>query len=116
MSEVMQSGARGRKHRCGACGAVFYDLQRELTACPKCETPYAASAHMPRGEPTRKRSWSKRGRRPEPEAAPEAPAAAPSEEEGVPILDAADDAEESEKGDESDEAAEDNEAAEDDGA
>ena len=111
MSEVMQSGARGRKHRCGACGAVFYDLQRELTACPKCETPYAASAHMPRGEPARKRSWSKRPRRPEPEA----PAAEPAEagNDGVPILDSADDAEEAEKDEKEDKDDEADEAAED---
>jgi len=117
MSGVMQASRRGRKHRCGACGAAFYDLERELNACPKCETPYESAAHMPRGEPARKRrSWSKGAPRPEPEAAaPEAPAAEATEDdvEGVPILDAAEDADEAEAADDADQetqAAEDDEA------
>lgn len=108
MSDVMQATRRGRKHRCGTCGAAFYDLERELSACPKCETPYESAAHMPRGEPARKRrSWSKGAPRPEPEAAaPEAPAAEASEDdvEGVPILDdAAEDADEAEAAEDADE-------------
>jgi len=112
MSGVMQAGRRGRKHRCAACGVAFYDLERELAACPKCETPYA-SAHMPRGEPARKRSWSKGVRRAEPEAGSEAPAAKAREEndEDVPVLDRVDDAgraeEEEEEGEEASEATED---------
>src|SRR5579883_25614 len=115
MSEVMQAARRGRKHRCGSCGAAFYDLERELSACPKCETPYAASSHMPRGEPARKRSWSKAARRPEPEVGPEAPAAEAGEEDkdGVPILDAADDAEPAEEAEEAEDGEETGEAAED---
>ena len=113
MSAVVPTFRRGRKHRCAACGAAFYDLERELSACPKCETPYAAPAHMPRGESGRKRqSWNRSPRRaePEPGAVPEAPAAEAAEEdnENVPLLDAADDedADGAEKGDAADEAAE----------
>ena len=114
MSAALQPARRGRKHRCAACGAAFYDLERELNACPKCETPYGAE-QMPRGEPARKRkSWARSARPAEPEAAPEAPAAEATEEdgEGAPILDPddAEDADEAETGDEG------NEAAEDDGA
>ena len=115
MSAVMQAIRRGRKHRCAACGAAFYDLDRELSACPKCEAPYETAAHMPRGEPARKRqSWSKT-RRPEPEAGPEAQAAEAREggNEDVPILDAADDTEQAEDADDSEDA---NEDAEDDDA
>lgn len=99
MSAVERTNGRGRKHRCAACGAAFYDLGRELSACPKCETPYEAAAPMPRGEAVRKRrAWSKAAPRPEPEAAPDAPAAEAAEEdsEGVPMLDTADDADETE--------------------
>lgn len=98
MSGVMQSTGRGRKHRCAACGAAFYDLERDLTACPKCDTPYAAEAQMPRGEPARKRqSWGRSARRAEPEADTDAAGGAASEDQGdVPILDAVDDAEEAE--------------------
>jgi len=98
MSKVMQAALRGRKHRCGACGAAFYDLTRELTACPKCQTPYAA-AQMPRGEAARKRQpWSRAGRR----AEPEVPAAETDKDttEGVPLLDVADDADDREEEDE----------------
>ncbi len=115
MSVAVPTIQRGRKHRCGACGAAFYDLERELSACPKCETPYEAAVHIARGGPARKRqSWNKT-RRPEPEAVPEAPAADATEEdnEGVPILDAADDAEQAEEAEEGEEASE---AAEDDNA
>ena len=115
MSGLMQATRRGRKHRCGACGAAFYDLERDLSACPKCEMPYAVTGQMPRGEPARKRqSWSKRGRQPEPEAVPEAPAARASEGdiEGAPILDAADDADDAEAADHTDE---ENQSAEDQG-
>jgi len=111
MSKVMQAALRGRKHRCGACGAAFYDLTRELTACPKCKTPYAA-AQMPRGEPARKRqSWSRGARR----AEPEVPAAEADKDEGVPLLDAADDADDREEEEEGD-AEEANEALEEGGA
>lgn len=112
MSAVMQATPRGRKHRCSACGAAFYDLERELSACPKCETPYAAAAHMPRGEPTRKRqSWSRGARPPEPGAAPEAPAAEAGEDdsEGVPVLDAVDDEAEAEEADDESRTTEDDE-------
>jgi hypothetical protein len=117
MSKVMQATRRGRKHRCAACGVAFYDLERELTACPKCETPYEASARVPRGEPVRKRSGSKGARRPEPEAAPEARAAEARAEssDGAPILDAADDTEQAEEVEEG-EGEEASEAAEDDNA
>lgn len=106
MSAVTQTNRRGHKHRCGACGTAFYDLERELSACPKCETPYAAAEHMPRGEAARKRSWSKRTRRPEPDAGPETSAAEAREEdnESVPILDAEDDAEQAEEAEEAEEA------------
>lgn len=113
MSAVMQAIRRGHKHRCGACGAAFYDLDRDLTACPKCEAPYGTAQHMPRGEPARKRqSWSKGARRPEPETVPDAPAAEAAEEEneGVPILDTARDAEQTEHGEEPNEAAQDDDA------
>jgi len=117
MSGAMQATRRGRKHRCAACGAAFYDLERELSTCPKCETPYESAAHMPRGEPARKRrSWSKGAPRSEPEApTAEAPAAEAGEDdvEGVPILDAAEDADEAEAADDADEespATEDDEA------
>lgn len=112
MTAVAQTTRRGHKHRCGACGAAFYDLERELSACPKCNTPYEEPAHMPRGEPLRKRqSWSKAAR-PEPEPEPEAPAAEAREEEddeGEPA-DAADDADQAEEADEGSEAAENDDA------
>ncbi|MBV8534178.1 MAG: FYDLN acid domain-containing protein [Alphaproteobacteria bacterium] len=113
MSTLTQAVGRGRKHRCAACGAAFYDLERELTACPKCETPYGASAHMPRGEPARKRSWSKSARRAEPEAGAEAPAADAREEnnDGVPILDTVDDAEQAEDREEGEDGEEASDAA-----
>ena len=110
----MQPARRGRKHRCAACGAAFYDLERELNACPKCETPYDA-AQIPRGEPARKRkSLTRSPPRAEPEAVPEAPAAEATEEdnEGVPILDPAEDAEDGDGAEKEDDV---NEALEGDG-
>ena len=93
MSGVAQATGRGRKHRCAACGVAFYDMERELSACPKCETPYEATAHVPRGEPARKRrSWNKGARGAQPVA--EKPAVEPSEDDtegGTPLLDKADD-------------------------
>lgn len=108
MRAVLQPAQRGRKHRCSACGAAFYDLERELSACPKCETPYEV-AHMPRGEPARKRqSWNKGARRPEPGAeVPEAPA----EEASEGVLDAVDDTDDAETADDADE---ENQATDDD--
>jgi uncharacterized protein (TIGR02300 family) len=45
----------GLKRICGNCGAKFYDLARDPVICPKCGTPYvatAASARAPaRAEP-----------------------------------------------------------------
>lgn len=83
---------RGRKHRCAACGAAFYDLERELPACPKCETPYAAAPLLRSGEPVRKRqSWNRRGRPVEAAGETEAPAPANEDDDGVPLLDDGDD-------------------------
>jgi hypothetical protein len=80
---------RGRKHRCAACGAAFYDMTRELTACPKCETPYAA-ALMPAQATGRKRqSWAtKRPAEPKPEVE-----SAAADDGAEAILDKPDDAE-----------------------
>ncbi len=85
---------RGRKHRCAECGAAFYDLQRNLTACPKCEAPYAAAPTMPTGAPggARKRKWTRQA----PAAAePEDAAAAKDKDDadGVPMLDDTEEAE-----------------------
>lgn len=98
---------RGRKHRCAACGVAFYDLERPLSVCPKCATPYAAAPQMRSGEPARKRqSWSRSGRRIEPGVDAEPPAAAKEDDDGgVPLLD--------DKDDEAAEEKEQNEAAED---
>lgn len=92
-SEFHAAVGRGRKHRCAACGVAFYDLERPLSACPKCATPYAAAPQMRSGEPTRKRqSWSRSGRRVEPGVDVEPPAAAKEDDDGgVPLLDAEDD-------------------------
>jgi hypothetical protein len=93
MGGLIQSSGRGRKHRCGACGAVFFDMERELTVCPKCETPYEPTAHLPRGESAHDRqSWRKGARRPQPEPVPETPPVETSEDggEGVLVLDAPD--------------------------
>ena len=106
MSGLMQATRRGHKHRCAACGVAFYDLERELSACPKCDTPYEAVAQVPRGEAARKRqSWRKAAPRPEPEAASEAPVADAGEGdvEGAPILDAVDDADDAEAADDTEE-------------
>ncbi len=98
MSADMQITRRGRKHRCAACGAAFYDLERNLDACPKCETPYAAAGQMPRGEPARKRqSWSRSARPAEPEAEPGAPAGAAADAGDVPLLDSAEEADEADE-------------------
>jgi len=99
MSKVMQAALRGRKHRCGGCGVAFYDLTRELTACPKCKTPYTV-AQMPRGEPARKRqSWSRGARRAEPGGMPEAPAAEADKDDAEDDGDDREEADDREEGD-----------------
>lgn len=84
----VHGAARGRKHRCAACGAAFYDLERKLSACPKCATPYATAPLMRSGEPARKRPpWSRSGRRVEPSIEAEAPVPSNEDDGGVPLLD-----------------------------
>ena len=34
----------GLKRQCMSCGAKFYDLNRDPAVCPKCGTPYQATA------------------------------------------------------------------------
>ena len=34
----------GLKRQCMSCGAKFYDLNRDPAVCPKCVTPYQATA------------------------------------------------------------------------
>lgn len=85
--------ARGGKHRCAACGAAFYDMGRDLAACPKCETPYAEAASIPTGERGgRKRTFHRGSRSPASESqqpAQEPRAAEPDGDDGaVPMLDA----------------------------
>lgn len=89
----VRGAARGRKHRCAACGVAFYDLERPLSACPKCATPYVTAPQIRSGEPTRKRQpWSRPGRRAQPGVEAE-PLAATKDDDGggVPILDGDDD-------------------------
>jgi predicted nucleic acid-binding Zn-ribbon protein len=79
---------RGKKHRCAKCSAAFYDMERELTACPKCGTAYEEGAAMPSEgrRPRKSRNWTT----PAPavvEKAPEAEAEEEETEDGVPILD-----------------------------
>jgi uncharacterized protein (TIGR02300 family) len=38
---------RGTKRRCSACGAPFYDLNKDPVICPKCHSPYVAAARVP---------------------------------------------------------------------
>lgn len=89
-----RQSARGCKHRCAACGTAFYDMGRNLTACPKCETPYA-EASIPTGDRGgRKRSFH-RGPRP-PASESQRPGqdggeAEPNSDDGaVPLLDSPD--------------------------
>lgn len=39
----MTHASRGNKHRCGECGAAFYDLNRTPIICPKCQAEYVAT-------------------------------------------------------------------------
>jgi uncharacterized protein (TIGR02300 family) len=39
----------GTKRLCGACGAKFYDLNKETIVCPKCGTVFEAIAAVTRG-------------------------------------------------------------------
>lgn len=43
----------GVKRQCGACGARFYDLQREPVDCPKCGETYSPLAAIAKGKVTR---------------------------------------------------------------
>lgn len=38
----------GKRYRCYACGALFYDLNKEKAICPKCG---ADQANAPKPEP-----------------------------------------------------------------
>lgn len=38
---------RGTKRRCSACGAPFYDLNKDPVICPKCHSPYTAAPRIP---------------------------------------------------------------------
>jgi uncharacterized protein (TIGR02300 family) len=58
----------GIKRQCGNCGAKFYDLAKSPILCPKCGTVYEVAA-----APARRAATPK--------------AAAPAQEEAVPVAD-----------------------------
>ncbi len=43
----MTHANRGTKRHCGACGAPFYDLNRDPIVCPKCAAPYVVQIKVP---------------------------------------------------------------------
>src|SRR5262245_50646382 len=57
----------GIKRQCGNCGAKFYDLAKSPIVCPKCGTVYEVAAAPARRAPAK--------------------AAAPAQEEAVPVAD-----------------------------
>ena len=47
----MSKAARGSKRQCKACGANFYDLNREPIICPSCGSPFQLDNAPPEPEP-----------------------------------------------------------------
>jgi uncharacterized protein (TIGR02300 family) len=42
----MAPEARGKKHMCPYCSALFYDMGREAVVCPKCKKGLSAEAEL----------------------------------------------------------------------
>ena len=71
--------ALGRKYTCFSCGCKFYDLNREVATCPRCEADQADDPNPPMDPALLFRQ--PRGSRKKKAAAPEpAPVVEPTEE------------------------------------
>jgi uncharacterized protein (TIGR02300 family) len=96
----MLSPDLGKKRRCTACEAAFYDLNRDPITCPKCGAPHQPVTRLKSDgrEPPKGRSFK---RKPPPEPVPEAAAqpAEPLEEEELDPADAADEPDDADEDD-----------------
>ena len=61
-TEDMNTSDRGLKHVCPACATKYYDLRREVVACPKCGAKPLAVKVPGAAQPARKTGRTTLGR------------------------------------------------------
>ncbi len=61
-TEDMNTSDRGLKHVCPACATKYYDLRREVVACPRCGAKPLAAIDPKATQPARKTGRTTLGR------------------------------------------------------
>ena len=55
----MNNSDRGKKHICPECASKYYDLKKEVVACPTCGAKPLVRKTSPATEPTKKKVRTK---------------------------------------------------------